>query len=84
MWLDGVMTADYTVELTATDKDRLRAASAPLSYGDRAPGIERYCFYRRKGYSRSEALLFAFAWCRNAVEQKARRLAHDTGAENWL
>lgn len=72
-------------ELDTVDKDRLRAASSSIQYrGVRAPGIVRYSFYRRKGYCAADALHYALVWCANAVEQRARRLAHDTGAENWL
>lgn len=84
MWLDELMQTDYTTELTTTQRRDLEAAAATLQYRDyECPGLARYSFYRRKGHSRIEAVRYALAWCRNAVEQKARRLAHDTGAEGW-
>lgn len=77
---------DYTNELTSVDRSRLSQAAGMLDqFGSvlTPPSAIRYAFYRRHGYSRSEALRFALAWLRNANEQYERRLGHDTGAEGW-
>jgi hypothetical protein len=71
-------------ELTSSDREELNAFVDRLGdFGYFTPGVARYIKYRRKGYSRQDALRYALAWCRNAVEQYERRLSHETGAEGW-
>lgn len=78
------MTTDYTEELTAADRSRL--GDAARKWGDfdpRGAGVTRYCFYRRRGYAKADAMVFTFAYLRNVIEQYERCLSHDTGAEGW-
>lgn len=78
-------TTTYSDELTDYDRNRLADLASSIQYKDTAsPGIGRYEFYRRRGYAPAEAYSYAEAWCRNAVDQRSRRLAHDTGAEGWV
>lgn len=77
-------TTDYIHELTTVDSERLSEAAGRLdNFGVEKASEKRYAFYRRRGYSRNDALGYALAWCRNAREQAERRLSHETGAENW-
>lgn len=72
-------------ELSNVDEEALDAACDGLYQGRSSypQGVVRYCFYRRKGFTKAEALAYALAWSRNMVEQARRRLSHDTGAEGW-
>lgn len=80
-----IITDEHYAELSSADRDRLAAASAGIDagFGSESPGVLRYVFYRRKGYTPEGALSFAMAWSHNSVEQYERRLGHDTGAEGW-
>lgn len=75
----------YGMELSTVDSDRLSAAAAGIDagFGVVEPGLRRYIYYRRKGYTPGDALSFAIAWSHNAVDQFERRLSHETGAEGW-
>lgn len=67
-------------ELDAVSQKDLAKAAGPLNeWGVEPPGEVRYSFYRRKGHAPADALAYALAWCRNAVEQSARRKSHETG-----
>jgi hypothetical protein len=92
MWFNGDMpiTTDnpkyrFLEELSDWERGCLSDASKPL--GDFAllsQGEQRFCFYRRRGYTTAECIEFALNWCRNAAEQAERRLSHDTGAiRSW-
>ena len=69
---------DYDRELDNVDRKLLIQAAGPLNKWSDA-GEDRYCFYRRKGHAPDDALAYALAWCRNSVEQAARRKSHETG-----
>ena len=69
-------------ELTEDEWRQLSDAANGLVWKDSDPGASRYGHYRRQGYSREESLSYALAWCCNAIDQKRRRLGHETGAEN--
>ena len=43
--------------------------------------VARYNLYRKRGVLPADAYAGAIAWARNMAEQRARRLAHNTGAE---
>jgi hypothetical protein len=80
-----IFTDEHYGELTSVDRERLAEAASGIDagFGAANPGVLRYVFYRRKGYTPEGALSFAMAWAHNAVEQKRRRLSHETGAEDW-
>lgn len=65
---------DYYKELDNVDREALERAE-----GWSGTGEDRYSFYRRKGYCPEDALFYALNWCRNSVEQAARRKDHMTG-----
>lgn len=77
----------HYLELTSGDRVDLNKHVHLLIPGNMGgiftPGESRYIHYRRKGITRSDALAFSLAWCRNTIEQYDRRLSHDTGAEGW-
>ena len=66
------MSTDFYHELSPRDRD-------DLGYD----GIERYAWYRRKGWAPADCVGFARAWIANRGEQRDRRLDHDTGAIDW-
>jgi hypothetical protein len=72
-------TTSYEDELNHVDYEALVKASRNLWFGANPAGVDRYSFYRRKGYSPDDALSYALAWSRNATEQAARRKSHETG-----
>lgn len=81
---DASWTDSPWYELSAYDRDRLGAASVGLGdFGVETPGMRRYVFYRKHGYSMTDSLAYALCWLRNAIEQYERRLSHETGAEGW-
>lgn len=75
---------NYSGEIDVVSADRIKRASRTL--GDRGYDLAeyRYSFYRRKGYSPTEAVRYVLAWARNMSEQRANRLGHETGAVDWI
>lgn len=76
---------DFWHEVATPDCDRLETLGEAIwPHHPSGPVRDRYNFYRRKGYSAAASLQYVYAWAHNVGEQKARRLAHDTGAGGVL
>ena len=71
-------TDRFGEELTTSQRDDL-AKITRLGWA-----VYRYALYRRRGHDRSAAFRYTLCWARNSTEQHARRLSHETGAENWI
>jgi len=65
-----------------TDYDRERIDEACTAIPNRW-AVARFWRYVRQGFDAAESMRYTLCWIRNMTEQKARRLAHDTGAEGW-